>query len=326
MDLSIIIINWNSAAYLRTCLVSIATHTEEITFEVIVVDNASHDGCEKLLREEFPEVHFVQSHENLGFGRANNLAFRYSSGKILLFLNPDTEILDGAIQKMVAFLRSDYHAGAVGAVLLNTDGTVQSSCVQAFPTITNQVLDSELLRGLFPGWSGWGLRPLRAGAERTINVDVISGAGFMVKRSVFEQVGMFASEYFMYADDVELSYKIKKAGYAVVCHTDCRITHLGGRSSASQVDHFTEILQRESMAQFFLRTRGRMYAALYRAAMAGAAALRLALILCLAPLGGIRLNGKTAASRLTKWSRIFRWAVGIHNVEAGRRPNVVTQQ
>ena len=321
MDLSIIIVNWKSAAYLKACLTSILSETRNITYEVIVIDNASQDGCEQIVRDTFPEVIFVQSDENLGFGQANNLAVGYSSGDVLLFLNPDTKIIAGAIQKMVAALKSDSHLGAAGALLLNDDGSIQSSCVQAFPTIANQLLDSQVLRTLFPRWSGWGLRALLTGdGRRSIDVDVISGAAFMVKRRVFELVGAFESECFMYADDVDLSFKIKHAGYRILCLPDCRITHFGGRSSANQIDYFAEVLQRESMAQFFLRTRGKFYATLYRIGMAATAAVRLALISC-----SVLLKRKPPMFRLRKWSRIFAWAVGAYNVPRGGHTDIVSQ-
>lgn len=320
LDLSIIIINWNSVVYLRGCLASIIAETKTVTFEVIVIDNGSHDGCEELLRAEFPQVRFVQSLENLGFGRANNLAFRYSAGEIVLFLNPDTKVINGALDRMATVVRSNSRIGAVGALLLNGDGSLQTSCVQAFPTLSNQLLDSGLLRTMFPTWSGWGLQRLLASEEQAVSVDVISGAAFMVKRCVFEEVGLFAPTYFMYADDVDLSYNIKKAGYSIVCLTDCQITHFGGQSSVKQVDYFAEILQRESMAQFFLRTRGRLYTAVYRLGVAAAAALRLALVVCLAPFGVVGLNGQTVTFRLGKWLRIFGWAVGIDALNtAGQR-------
>jgi GT2 family glycosyltransferase len=321
VDLSIIIVNWKSAAYLKACLTSIVAETRGITYEVIVIDNASHDGCEQIVRDASSEAIFVQSAENLGFGRANNLAAGYSSGDVLLFLNPDTKIVAGAIQKMVAALKSDSHLGAVGALLLNDDGSIQSSCVQAFPTIANQLLDSEVLRTLFPRWSGWGLGALLTGdRRRSIDVDVISGAAFMVKRRVFALVGGFESECFMYADDVDLSFKIRKAGYRILCVPECRITHFGGRSSANQINYFAEVLQRESMAQFFLRTRGRFYATLYRIGMAATAAIRLALISC-----SVVLERRASMFRLRKWSRIFAWAVGAYNVPGGGRTDLMSQ-
>jgi len=313
MDLSVIIVNWNSADYLRTCLTSLYRTTAGIDYEVLVVDNFSHDGCEEIIREEFPTVHLIEAKENLGFARANNLGYGHSSGEILLFLNPDTEIIGDSILRMVAYLRTHPSVGALGARLLNSDGSLQTSCVQAFPTICNQVLDFDLLRQLFPTWKPWGMRALFARPGQSVEVDAISGACFMVKRSVFEEAGRFGEEYFMYADDLDLSYKIRKAGHTIVYLNDCQVIHHGGKSSANQADYFADVLQRESLAQFFRTTKGSLYSGAYRAALSGIALIRLALVICIMPFAGVRLRGKAPGSVFRKWSRILRWAVGFEN-------------
>jgi len=322
MDLSVIIINWNSAEYLSACLGSLYRETRGISFEVIVIDNASYDGCEKILREEFPGVLFIQSAENLGFSKANNVAYARSQGEYILFLNPDTEIIGDAIDKMAACLRDNAAAGAVGARLLNTDGTLQESCIQSFPTICNQVLDSNLLRRWFPAWNIWGTRPFLARSNQPAPVDAISGACFMTRRSVFEKAGKFNEGYFMYSDDLDLSYKIAKAGYAVLYMDDCQVTHHGGKSTAKQEDHFSDLMQRESLLQFFRQAHGRLYSWTYRACMAGTAFFRMALVVCLAPFGGIGLSGKAPRFVFEKWSRIFRWALGSRAWTSAARTRV----
>ena len=124
MDLSIIIVNWKSVAYLRDCLRSVYYHANDMSFEVIVVDNASGDGCPEFLADEFPTVHCIASAENLGFAGANNLGVQHATGRNLLFLNPDTVIMANALQTMMATLDNTADAGVVGAMLLNSDFTV----------------------------------------------------------------------------------------------------------------------------------------------------------------------------------------------------------
>jgi GT2 family glycosyltransferase len=313
MDLSIIIVNWNSVEFLRPCIQSVYRDLGELAAEVIVVDNASNDGCAAMVRQEFPQVRMIESPENLGFARANNLGYSHSSGEILLFLNPDTEIIGDALTRMVAHLRADDRFGAAGPRLLNTDGSLQVSCVQAIPTILNQILDFDFLRRRFPQWRIWGIHPLFAEAERPAEAETISGACFMARRSAFEKVGCFGEQYFMYSDDLDLSYRIHKAGFRVVCVNDCLVTHHGGKSSDSQATYFSDVLQRESLSRFFLATRGRAYSLGYRAAMTGIAAVRLAVVICLVPFQGSGLNGKTPAFVLGKWLTILRWAVGFRN-------------
>lgn len=309
MELSIIIVNWNSIDYLRACLTSIYRETRGISFEVIVVDNDSHDDCKSIL-QEFPTVNLIEAGANLGFARANNLGYSRSTGEVLLFLNPDTEVIGDALARMVTHLGSHSNVGAVGARLLNSDGSLQTSCVQAFPTVWNQLLDFEVLRRLFPAWHLWGIRALFEGQPP--DAEVVSGACLMVKRSVFEKVGRFGEEYFMYADDLDLGYKIRQAGYTLHCLNDCRVIHHGGKSSAQQGDSFSDVLQRESLTLFFRKTRGAWYCGVYRGAMTAIALIRLGFVLCLIPFAGAGLlKGKAPLSVFRKWSRILGWALGF---------------
>ena len=312
-ELSVIIVNWNSVDYLRQCLHNLYRGGPNLDMEVIVVDNASGDGCPAMLRKDFPGVLLVEANENLGFSRANNLGYRRSSGRVLLFLNPDTEVPDGVLPRMTQYVRSTQGVGAVGARLLNTDGTLQSSSVQAFPTITNQVLDCDFLRRWFPAWKLWGRNSLAVAQGRPAEVDAISGACFMILRSVFEEVQGFGEQYFMYSDDLDLSYRVRMAGYRVMCLADCSVTHHGGRSSDVQKSCFADVLQRESLARFFHETRGRSYAAAYRAAMMITAAVRLMIVLPLVVFHRLALPGKTTPAALRKSVAILRWSLGFEN-------------
>ena len=260
MEVSIIIINWNSKAYLRSCLNSLQEHTRDIQFEVLVVDNASFDGCGGCWRAEFPGVCFIQSDENLGFSRGNNLAARSARGNTLLFLNPDTELSRPAIEKLYRALMSLPNAGAVGPRLLNSDGTLQTSCIQSFPTVVNQLVDSEALRGLFPRSRLWGMSALFKAGDEPAAVEGISGACLMVKRDVFERVGGFDDRYFMYAEDIDLSFKIHQAGRGLYYIPDAQVVHHGGGSSQSARSAFSVVMMRESVYRFLRFRRGRVSA------------------------------------------------------------------
>ena len=313
MDLSIIIVNWNSAEYLNDCLASIYAETKDVAFEVIVVDNASFDGSREVAARYGPGVRFVQSEQNLGFARANNLGATYSSADSLLFLNPDTVITKQSLGQMLNRLWSDPHCGAVGPKLLNSDGSLQDSCVQTFPTILNQLLDTDLLRRAFPRSRLWGTDALYGGNPQ---VDVISGACFMVKRKIFEEVGGFSEEYFMYADDLDLSFKIHKAGCTIIYAADCEVIHHGGKSSARQSSCFADVLQRQSICQFLSRRRGDLYARCYRLCTAFIAVCRLAIIMLPSFLTARALGGKERKSVLQKWAKILTWALGLTSSES----------
>lgn len=314
MDLSIIIVNWRSLDYLRACISSIYQATHAITYEIIVIDNASGDGCEKVIPQEFPDVVFIPCQQNLGFGKANNLAYALSSGEILLFLNPDTEVKDNSFARMVAHLRLDKSFGVVGACLLNSDGSVQTSCIRAYPTLWNQILDSELLRGMFPTWRIWGTKALFSSSGEPKEVEAISGACLMVKRAVFNLVGLFTETYFMYGEDVDLNYKVSKAGYRIQYVPECRVIHHGGKSSSKRESFFPDLWQKESRLQFFQGNKGRLYAHCYRATLAVSAAVRMALIVLSMPLGQLAFRDKNRKLLARKWFVNLQWAVGIKSL------------
>lgn len=205
--------NWNSTEYLRQCIASINEYTRDVNFELIVVDNASPDQDADSLTYQFENLRLIKSPSNIGFGRANNLGFRYSAGEYLLFLNPDTRLVSPAIDIMLAKSEALEDAGIVGCKLLNTDLTVQSSCIQTFPTILNQALDADFLRRRWPHSRLWGTSPLLSDCGTPAKVEVVSGACMMIRRDVFEQVGMFSEEYFMYAEDLDLCRKVVRAGF-----------------------------------------------------------------------------------------------------------------
>src|SRR4029077_17383442 len=204
LDLSIIVVNWNSAEFVRRCVGSIRDHTAGLTYEILVIDNASFDGCDTVLKQYAPDATYIQSIDNSGFARANNRAFRASRGSSLLFLNPDTEIVGSAIYLLYRALQHLPRAGAVGARLLNSDRSLQKSCIQSFPTILNQALDSEYFRRKWPASVLWGTKPLLHDNREAAEVEAISGACLMIKRDVFERVGEFTEDYFMYAEDIDL--------------------------------------------------------------------------------------------------------------------------
>jgi N-acetylglucosaminyl-diphospho-decaprenol L-rhamnosyltransferase len=311
MDLSIIIVNWRSLQYLRACLSALyRMNSSDLSYEIIVVDNDSGDDCDKSLSQEFPHVSVVLSPTNVGFGKANNLGYLQSSGDIVLFLNPDTEVSDNVIVRMVHHLHHDPSVGAVGARLLNTDGSLQTSCVQAFPTVWNQMLDSELLQHAFPMWRMWGIAALFEPSQRPSDVEAISGACFMVKRAVFEQVGRFTETYFMYVEDVDLSYKIVEHGYRIQYLPSCVVVHHGGRSSSQRRPGFANRAQKESYLRFFRHNRGASYATLYRITQGTSAIGRMAALVVMILIGG-RLSRSDYRLSLAKWWETLEWAIGL---------------
>lgn len=310
MDLSIIIVNWNSKDYLRKCLASILATTRDIAYEIIVIDSGSFDGCADMLREEFPQVRFIQSQVNLGFAQANNLAAQSGRGECLLFLNPDTEVVGPAINVLLSGTGSLPDAGAVGCRLLNADGTVQTSCIQAFPTILNQVLSTEALRRIMPRSRLWGMRGLFEGGGSPVGVEMISGACLMIRRSVFDRVGHFSTDYFMYAEDLDLCYKARQCGFRNYYCSQGTVVHHGGGSTQQARSNFAHIMATVSIWKFLRKFRGAGYGDCYRLGVCGAALMRLALLVVLAPGWLAFSRGARWKAAWGKWFVILHWGLG----------------
>ena len=308
-QLSIIIVNWNSAEYLRACLDSIFSARCGFDFEVLVTDNGSYDGCGEMLRQHFPQARFLQSPKNLGFAAASNLAFAFSSGRNLLFLNPDTEVVGDGLRHMLDVLAVMPDAGIVGPRLVGPDLSAQWNCMRCVPTILNQLLDTSFSRRMCPRW--WGFDAVARASHEAVAAEVVPGTCLMVRREVFAKAGFFNRAYFMYAEDVDLCWRARKLGWKTYYLHDAVAIHHGGRSSRLQNDGaFPAVLMRESVWKFLLTTRGRAYAATYRASTALAAVCRL--LAC----GGLWLAaGHEARPRwqagARKWTRVLRWSLGL---------------
>lgn len=312
-DVSIIIVNWHSCRYLRACLASIGRHGDGSEPEIVVIDSGSFDGCGEMLAAEFPQVRFIQSAQNIGFARANNVAARVAHGSRLLFLNPDTEIESPAVQRMAEHLTRCPEAGAVGCRLLNGDGSLQTCCVQPYPTILGQFLTWHWLERRAPRWASPGLAgPLALDAQAFVPVEVVSGACLMVRRSDFERVGGFSEEYFMYAEDVDLCHKLQQAGRVNHVLPASTVRHYGGGCTENAPSEFSVVMMRESIWRFLRKSRGRLYGTAYRASLAAAALLRLALLL---PIYTVRRawggRSRVPAAPVRKWLAILAWSLGL---------------
>jgi GT2 family glycosyltransferase len=309
LDLSIIIINWNSAAFVRKCLQSVYAGTKECDFEVIVVDNASFDDCGAIIQSEFPTTKFIGSSINLGFAKANNLGAEAAKGRNLLFLNPDTEVIGDALLRIVSFLDARPDAGVVGCRLLNTDLSVQTSCVQAFPSILNQALDTEYLRRAFPKLRMWGTEALLSDGNPA-EVEVVAGACLMIKSDVFDAVGQFSSNYFMYAEDADLCFKAKQAGWKNYYLSSASVVHHGGRSSDKKPEsNFASIMMRESIMEFMRLRRGSLYAVAYQFSTVVTAVFRLTLLVVAFPFTLGRQRRESLRPAFAKWVKVLRWGL-----------------
>lgn len=311
VDLSIIIVNWNSKAYTFKCIQSILFYIKKISYEIIVVDNASFDGCGEMLTESFPNVMFLQSQFNGGFASANNLGVSHAHGNTFLFLNPDTYPHHNAIEKLYKQFCILSNAGAVGCKLLNSDGTLQTSCVQSIPTILNQVFDSNILRRIFPTSRLWGVSAFFGPGTIPAKVEAVSGACIMISRVAFERVSGFSQDYFMYAEDIDLCYKCIQAGFSNYYIPSVSIIHHGGGSSLNQVNHFSITMMRESINRFFAKRYGSAHSNIYRLTQAANAGIRLLILLLSLPVFIFTRKIRDWRLSTTKWFFILRWCIRL---------------
>ena len=311
MDLSIIIVNWNSIEFSRDCIASIDANACGLDYEIIVVDNASRDDISSLRSDSVPSLKLVCSSANLGFAGANNLGFEHSCGNKLLFLNPDTLVLGDAIQKMASILDSSSDIGVVGCRLLNRDYSLQTSCIQPFPTILNQVFGIEWIQRRWPRWSLLGMRSLSEDPDGVSEAEVVSGACLMVKRDIFERLGGFSTEYFLYAEEADLCRRVRNAGWKV-CHVgNAKLVHFGGQSSKNNGNTFSDVVMHESVFKLLRKFRGRSYAYLYRATLFVSAGVRLAVLIPLFALPSSIMDRAPIVKAFRKWLSIARWGIAL---------------
>jgi GT2 family glycosyltransferase len=255
LDLSIIIVSWNVRDLLRQCLASVDASRGELALEVIVVDSASGDGSAEMVTNEFPWVILLPEEENVGFSRGNNLGIGQATGRYLLLLNPDTQVMAGALTQMVSFLDSEPSIGALGPQLLFPDGTVQSSR-RRFPTLATGFFESTWIQSIAPRSVLRDYYVLDRPDDAVSEVDWVMGACLLVRREAFEEVGPLDEGYFMYSEEMEWQRRIKDAGWKVVYFPQARVIHHEGKSSEQAVARRHISFQRSKL-RYYQQYHGR---------------------------------------------------------------------
>lgn len=232
MKLSIVIVNYNVEHFLEQCLHSVYTALEGLEGEVWVVDNNSVDGSLAMLNRKFPQVKLIANKENVGFARANNQAIRQSSGEYILLLNPDTIVEPDTFSKCVQFMDEHPEAGGLGVKMLDGKGNFLPESKRGLPTPRVAFYKIFGLSKLFPKSKKFGSYHLTyLDKDEIHSVDVLSGAFMLMRKSVLDQVGLLDEDYFMYGEDIDLSYRITKGGYKNYYFPKTRIIHYKGEST-----------------------------------------------------------------------------------------------
>jgi len=250
--LSVIIVNWNTKDLLCQCIDSLSQALQKIDAEVFVVDNGSTDGSVEVVREKFPNVGLIENSVNVGFAKASNQAISGSGGHYWLLLNPDTQVKEDSIERMISFMNAHPKAGVTGAQLLNADGSRQNS-IANFPSLATELFNKSLLRWLFP--------EKFPGKERNypgpVEVDSVIGACMLVRRVAAEEVGLLDEKFFLFLEETDWCYRMKKAGWKVYHIPQAEVVHFQGKSADAKKER-ARIEYYRSRYHYFRKHKGRL--------------------------------------------------------------------
>jgi O-antigen biosynthesis protein len=283
---SIIIVNYNVRDFLHHALVSLQKAMKGIRGEIIVVDNASDDGSNEMVRRRFPTVQLIASKINLGFAKANNVGLNRARGKFLLLINPDTLVQEDTLRVMINFFQENPDVGLAGCKVLNPDGTFQLACRRSFPRPWVAFAKMVGLSGLFPSSRLLGRYNLTyLSPDETYELDAVSGSFMMVRREAYEQVGGLDEDFFMYGEDLDWCYRIQQAGWKNYYVHSTQIIHYKGestkRSSLDEIRTFYQAMHLFVQKHF---SSSKMFAFLIRTAISISSRLAM-LKAILRPLG-----------------------------------------
>lgn len=225
MDLSVIIVNFNTVSLLKECLNSIQENKGNLNLEILVVDNNSGDQSVEMIKKDFPRVNLITNSENVGFARGVNQGLNLAKGRYLLLLNPDTKVLPGVLEGMVDFMDQNQATGIAGVQLINPDGTKQNS-IDNFPSLAQQLSNKSLLRILFPKTYPSKYEEFSSRTE----VESVIGACMIVQPEAIKEVGELDQEYFLFLEETDWCYRMKRKGWKVYHLPQFKVIHKQGQS------------------------------------------------------------------------------------------------
>jgi len=241
MKLSVVIVSYNVRQYLTACIDSVALALKDIEGEVFVVDNNSSDDSVEVIARDYPWVHLINNIENLGFSKANNIAIRQTAGEYVLLLNPDTVVAEDTIRNVLTFMDGHPKAGAVGVKMHNADGTLAPESRRAIPT---PLVAARKMLGFtkryYMSHLSW---------DEPGQIQVVSGAFFMIRRKALDQIGLLDEDFFMYGEDIDLSYRLLKGGWQN-WYLPYSIIHYKGQSTKKSDFRYVHVFY-QAMLIFF---------------------------------------------------------------------------
>jgi GT2 family glycosyltransferase len=304
-DLFVIIVNWNTAQLLKDCLQSIRESIHGITCKICVVDNGSTDGSVEIIKTEFPEVLLIKNKTNRGFAAASNQGIRASTGHYVLMLNSDTLISAGVLGAIVAWADEHTDVGVLGPRLVYPDGSIQSSGL-SFPSLLRSfVANIHLARLLLPETLVKRLLKKGWDSDSLCEVDYVSGACMLVRREALEQVGLLDEDFFMYGEEIEWCYRMKKAGWRVMYHPQIKVVHLHNRSGAQKWGLRGMAARKLGERLFYRKSYGRLAATVFSTVYAILSLIRFSgyCVLSLSPLAS---SDQSCLRR--KYAEMYKWS------------------
>jgi len=232
-DISIVIVNYNVRDHIDACLASIyKSNNYKYKIEIFVVDNNSIDGSSYFIRTKYPEVILIDNNQNVGFSKANNIALKKVTGKYVLILNPDTILEEGTFEKLIKFCEDNKDTGAISSKLIQANGKLDMACKRSFPSISVAIPRILGLSKLFPKSKLFGKYNLTyLNEDETYEVEAICGAFMFIPKIVLDKTGFFDEDYFMYGEDLDLCFRIKKNGFRIFYYPEVKTVHLKGEST-----------------------------------------------------------------------------------------------
>jgi len=264
IDVSIVIVAWNAKRFIRDCLTSINASRETLSMEIVVVDNASSDGTGEVVERDFPHVKLVKSEKNLGFARGNNAGLALCRGKYLCLVNPDVIVQPDCIRLLCAHMEHDLDVGLAGPQLLDWDGKPGRSTMR-FPTLWNLFCRAVALDRVFSksrAFGGFLMSDFRPDAP--VDVDILNGWFWIVRREALQEVGVLDRRLFMYGDDIDWSHRFHQGGWRVVLYPDAQAKHYGGGTTERAPVRFLVERERANF-QYWTKFHGRTSTLTYRA-------------------------------------------------------------
>lgn len=313
VDVSVLIVCWNSEEYIYDCLKSIYHFTIGYSFEVIVVDNGSTDNTVNIIKDKFHDVRLFESGVNYGFARGNNIAISMAHGKFLFLLNPDTYLESNVIKELASFLETHPEVGAVTPKILWKNGTIDFSAVRELPSISRTIFTQLGFRKLFPKHRLFSKEYLSDWDRQTIrDVPFINGAAIMIPRSIILEIGLLDEQLPMYFEDLDLCARIKNTGKSLYYIDSAVLVHLGGKSAdLSPVRPLLFALESgQAPWLYFFKYKGHWQAFIFTLSIFWGSLIRFFLFRILSPVElvkggdyGRRIKGKVTKSKaLLIWS------------------------